>query len=159
MPEPPSNGPHPFRRVTASGPHSVMRHRLLDLPVISDPRGNLSFIEGGRHVPFEIRRVFYLYDVPAGQSRAGHALKDVEQMIVAVSGSFDVILDYGGERTTVGLNRPFVGLYLPSLIWRELKNFSSGSVCLVLASERYDEDAYFRNYDQFKAAVQRSVDR
>jgi hypothetical protein len=126
---------------------------------MADPRGNLSFIEGGRHVPFEIRRVFYLYDVPAGQSRAGHALKGVEQMLIAVSGSFDAVLDYGEEQVTVGLNRPFVGLYLPSLVWRELTNFSSGSVCLVLASEPYNEDAYYRDYARFKAAVQRGADK
>jgi hypothetical protein len=126
---------------------------------MADPRGNLSFIEGGRHVPFEIQRVFYLYDVPAGQSRAGHALKGVEQMLIAVSGSFDAVLDYSEERVTVGLNRPFVGLYLPSLVWRELTNFSSGSVCLVLASEPYNEDAYYRDYTQFKAAVQRGTDK
>lgn len=134
----------------------MTRHRVLDLPVMPDHRGNLTFIEGDRHVPFEIRRVFYLYDVPAGQSRAGHALKDVEQVLVALSGSFDVVLDYGGERHTITLNRPYLGLYLPSLVWRELKNFSSGSVCLVLASDRYSESSYYRDYDQFKAALNRT---
>ncbi len=134
----------------------MTRHRVLDLPVMPDHRGNLTFIEGDRHVPFEIRRVFYLYDVPAGQSRAGHALKDVEQVLVALSGSFDVVLDYGGERHTITLNRPYLGLYLPSLVWRELENFSSGSVCLVLASDRYSESSYYRDYDQFKAALNRT---
>ncbi|HEY1450038.1 MAG TPA: FdtA/QdtA family cupin domain-containing protein [Solirubrobacteraceae bacterium] len=132
----------------------MSRHELIDLPVMPDHRGNLTFVEGGRHVPFEIRRVFYLYDVPGGQSRAGHALKDIEQVLVAVSGSFDVILDYGAERTKITLNRPYVGLYLPSLVWRELENFSSGSVCLVLASGPYDEAAYYRDYEQFKSVVQ-----
>jgi hypothetical protein len=131
----------------------MTRHRLLDLPVIPDHRGNLSFIEGGRHVPFEIRRVFYLYDVPAGESRAGHALKDIEQVLIAVSGSFDVILDYGEERSRITLNRPSVGLYLPSLVWRELENFSSGSVCLVLASDAYQEASYYRDYELFAAAL------
>ncbi|MGO9898384.1 MAG: sugar 3,4-ketoisomerase [Solirubrobacteraceae bacterium] len=121
-----------------------------------DHRGNLTFVEGGRHVPFEIRRVFYLYDVPAGQRRAGHALKDIQQILVAVSGSFDVVVDSGQERTKVTLNRPSMGLYLPSLVWRELENFSSGSVCLVLASERYSEESYYRDYYEFLAALERA---
>jgi hypothetical protein len=129
-------------------------HRLLDLPVIPDHRGNLSFIEGSRHVSFDIARVFYLYDVPAGQSRAGHALRDVEQVLIALSGSFDVILDYGEEgREAITLNRPYIGLHIPSLVWRELENFSSGSVCLVLASAVYDESAYLRDYEQFRSAL------
>jgi hypothetical protein len=130
-------------------------HRLLDLPVMPDHRGNLTFVEGGRHIPFEIRRVFYLYDVPAGESRAGHALKDIEQVLVAVSGSFDVVLDYGAEQTRVTLNRPYTGLYLPSLVWRELENFSSGSVCLVFASDHYSEQSYYREHDAFVAALER----
>ena len=109
--------------------------RIIELPKIADPRGNLSFIEGGRHVPFEIKRVFYLYDVPGGETRAGHALKKTEQFIVAASGSFDVILDGGKERRTIGLNRSWKGIYVPPMIWRELVNFSSAGVCLVLASE------------------------
>ncbi len=133
-----------------------MRHRLIELPVVPDHRGNLSFLEGGRHVPFEIARVFYLYDVPAGESRAGHALRDVEQLLIAVSGSFDVVLDYGGERTVTTLNRPYVGLFVPSLVWRELENFSSGAVCLVLASARYDEGAYYRDYEEFRRALEGS---
>jgi hypothetical protein len=131
----------------------MTRHSLVELPVIPDHRGNLSFLEGGRHVPFEIARVFYLYDVPAGESRAGHALRDVEQLLIAVSGSFDVVLDYGGDRTVMSLNRPYIGLYVPSLVWRELENFSSGAVCLVLASAAYDEAAYYRDYDQFRRAL------
>jgi WxcM-like, C-terminal len=131
----------------------VERHRLIDLPIRPDRRGNLTFVEGGRHVPFDIRRVFYLYDVPAGETRAGHALKDIEQVLVAVSGSFDVVLDYGGERITMTLNRPSVGLLIPSLVWRELENFSSGSVCLVFASDVYREDSYYRSYDEFAAAL------
>jgi hypothetical protein len=131
----------------------MTRHRLLDLPVVPDHRGNLTFIEGSRHIPFDIKRVFYLYDVPGGQSRAGHALKDVEQLLIAASGSFDVVLDYGGERSVVTLNRSYVGLYLPSLVWRELENFSSGAVCLVLASAYYDEDSYYRDYEQFRQTI------
>lgn len=129
------------------------RHRLIDLPVRPDHRGNLTFVEGDVHVPFEIRRVFYLYDIPAGESRAGHALKGIEQVLVAVSGSFDVVLDYGDEQARITLNRPYMGLYLPSLVWRELENFSSGSVCLVLASERYSEASYYREFDEFRAAL------
>jgi hypothetical protein len=129
------------------------RHALIELPVVPDHRGNLTFIEGQRHIPFDIARVFFLYDVPAGQTRAGHALKDVEQVLIAVSGSFDVVLDYVGERRTITLNRPYMGLHIPSLVWRELENFSSGAVCLVLASARYDEESYYRDYVDFCAAV------
>ena len=128
--------------------------RLLNLPKISDPRGNLSFIEGEHHVPFEIRRVFYLYDVPGGESRAGHALKTCHQFIIAISGAFDVTVDDGRERSRHHLNRSYFGLYLPPLIWREIDNFSSGSVCLVLASEPYQESGYFRKYEEFRAAVE-----
>jgi dTDP-4-dehydrorhamnose 3,5-epimerase-like enzyme len=124
--------------------------KIINLPKISDRRGNLTFIEGNRHVPFEIKRVFYLYDVPSGESRGGHAHKRLHQFIIAVSGSFDVILDDGFERMRYHLNRPYSGLYIPPMIWRELDNFSSGAVCLVLASEFYDEDDYIRDYESFK---------
>ena len=102
-------------------------HELLSFPVIPDQRGNLTFIEGETHIPFDIKRVFYLYDVPGGESRAGHALKSVEQVIIAMSGSFDVVLDDGFERETITLNRSYFGVYVPSLVWRELENFSSGA--------------------------------
>lgn len=131
----------------------VEQCRIIELPKIADPRGNLSFIEGGRHVPFEIKRVFYLYDVPGGETRAGHALKKTEQFIVAASGSFDVILDGGKERRTIGLNRSWKGIYVPPMIWRELVNFSSAGVCLVLASDYYDENDYIRNHDDFLFSV------
>jgi hypothetical protein len=127
--------------------------RIIDLPKIADPRGNLSFVEGGRHIPFEIKRVFYLYDVPGGETRAGHALKATEQFIIAASGSFDVVLDDGKERRTFGLNRSWKGVYVPGLVWRELANFSSAGVCLVLASNYYDESDYYRDYQAFLAAV------
>jgi hypothetical protein len=127
--------------------------RIVNLPKIADPRGNLTFIEGGRHVPFEVKRVFYLYDVPGGESRAGHALRACEQFVIAMSGSFDVVLSDGVEKTRYHLNRSYYGLYIPSLIWRELENFSSGSVCTVLASACYDEADYYRDYEQFVAAV------
>jgi hypothetical protein len=127
--------------------------KLLDLPIVRDQRGNLTAIEGGRDVPFEIRRVYYLYDVPGGETRAGHAHLELEQLIVAASGSFDVVLDDGSHRETVGLNRSYKGLYLPNLVWRELENFSSGAVCLVLASQPFSENDYFRDYHEFVAYV------
>lgn len=127
--------------------------KVVDLPKISDPRGNLTFIEGGRHIPFDIKRIFYLYDVPGGAWRAGHALKTCHQFIIAVSGSFDVILDDGVERQRFHLNRSYYGLYVPPLIWREIDNFSSGSVCMALASEYYDEHDYFREYPLFLETV------
>ena len=126
---------------------------LIDLPKVHDPRGNLTFIEGTRHIPFEIKRVFYLYDVPGGETRAGHANKKLEQFIVAMSGSFDIVLDDGHSRKTYALNRSYYGLYIPGMIWREIENFSSGSVCLVLASDFYDAEDYYREYDEFLAAV------
>jgi hypothetical protein len=127
--------------------------KLVDLPKITDPEGNLTPIEGGRHVPFEIKRVFYLYDVPGGATRAGHALKTCQQFIIAMSGSFDVMLDDGTNTKRYHLNRSYTGLYVPALIWRELENFSSGSVCTVLASEVYDEKGYYRDYEEFRNAV------
>jgi hypothetical protein len=132
---------------------SLKNCKLVDLPKITDPEGNLTPIEGGRHVPFEIKRVFYLYDVPGGATRAGHALKTCQQFIIAMSGSFDVMLDDGTDTKRYHLNRSYTGLYVPALIWRELENFSSGSVCTVLASEVYDEKSYYRDYEEFRNAV------
>jgi dTDP-4-dehydrorhamnose 3,5-epimerase-like enzyme len=123
--------------------------RIVELPRITDARGNLTFIEGGGHVPFDIGRVYYLYDVPGGEFRGGHAHRQLEQLIVAASGSFDVIVDDGEQSERFFLNRSYYGLYLPRMTWRELDNFSSGSVCLVLASQRYDEADYYRDYDEF----------
>jgi hypothetical protein len=127
--------------------------RLLDLPVIHDRRGNLTFVEGERHIPFEIRRVYYLYDVPGGESRAGHAHLELEQLFIAASGSFDLKLDDGTSKEVIALNRSYVGLYVPALRWREIDNFSSGAVCLVLASRPYEETDYFREYSEFAAAA------
>lgn len=127
--------------------------RLIRLPKIFDQRGNLTFVEGNRHVPFEIQRVFYLYDVPGGESRAGHAHSHLEQCIIAISGSFDVMVDNGYERKRIHLNRSHHGLYLTPMIWREIDNFSSGSVCLVLASTPYDENDYYHDYGKFLSAV------
>lgn len=126
--------------------------RIVSLPKISDPRGNLTFIEGGNHIPFDIQRIYYLYDVPGGAERGGHAHKGLSQLIIAMSGSFDVVLDDGFEKKRYHLNRSFSGLYVCPMIWRELDNFSSGSVCMVLASNRYDESDYYRNYDEYLVA-------
>ena len=133
---------------------SIADCKLVDLPRINDPRGNLTFIEGGRHIDFDIQRVYYLYDVPGGSERGGHAHKALRQLIIAMSGSFDVHLDDGLHKRTVHLNRSYVGLYVCPMIWRELDNFSSGSVCMVLASNRYDESDYFRQYDEFLRSAQ-----
>ncbi|MCW4047202.1 MAG: FdtA/QdtA family cupin domain-containing protein [Candidatus Bathyarchaeota archaeon] len=129
--------------------------KIIDLPKVTDRRGNLSFIEGNKQVPFEIKRVYYLYDVPGGESRGGHAHKSLQQFIIAASGSFDVILDDGFQRKSYQLNRPYYGLYVPPLIWRELNNFSSGSFCLVLVSDLFDENDYIRDYETFKEMVKK----
>lgn len=127
--------------------------KIIELPKISDPRGNLTFIEGGQHIPFDIRRVYYTYDVPGGAERGGHAHRALSQLIIAMSGSFDVILDAGGEKRRFHLNRSYQGLYVCPMIWRALDNFSSGSVCLVLASNVYEESDYYREYDEYIAAL------
>lgn len=124
--------------------------KTLDLPVVSDVRGNLAVAEGVT-LPFAIARAYWLYDVPAGSTRGGHAHRRLQQVLIALSGSFDVVLDDGRVRKTVSLNRPDRGLYLPRGIWRELENFSAGAVCLVLASEPYDESEYVRDYGEFLA--------
>jgi hypothetical protein len=123
--------------------------KMVDLPKITDPRGNLTFIEGGVHIPFDIQRVYYLYDVPGGAERGGHAHKGLQQLIIAMSGSFDVVLDDGVNKKRVHLNRSYSGLYVCPMIWRELDNFSSGSVCMVLASNKYDEQDYYRYHADF----------
>lgn len=132
---------------------SVDQCRVVELPKIADPRGNLTFVEGMRHVPFDFQRVYYLYDVPSGAERGGHAHKALHQLIIPMSGSFDVLLDDGRNKKRFQLNRPFYGLYVCPLIWRELNNFSSGSVCMVLASNIYDEADYYRDYSDFLQAI------
>jgi hypothetical protein len=131
---------------------SVDLCKIIELPKITDPRGNLTFIEGGNQVPFDIRRVYYLYDVPGGAERGGHAHKGLSQLIIAMSGSFDVVLNDGEDIKRVHLNRSYNGLFVCPMIWRELDNFSSGSVCMVLASNKYDEKDYFRDYSEFMHA-------
>lgn len=132
---------------------SVSQCRIIDLPKVADPRGNLTFLEGTRHIPFDIKRVFYLYDVPGGAERGGHALKTCEQFLIAMSGSFDVIIYDGKENKRIHMNRSYNGLYLPPMIWREMDNFSSGSVCLALASQPYNEAEYFRDYKGYIQAL------
>lgn len=129
--------------------------RIIDLPTISDPRGNLTFIEAGRHVPFDIRRVYYLYDVPGGGERGGHAHRALHQLIIALAGSFDIHIDDGHAKKLVHMNRSHYGLYVCPMIWREIDNFSSGAVCMALASEFYEEADYYRDYSQFIRDVQK----
>ena len=123
--------------------------RTISLPKVHDDRGNLSFIETGRHVPFDIQRTYWIYDVPGGEVRGGHAYKELQEFIVALSGSFDVVLDDGKERKVVSLNRSYFGLYVPNMIWRHLENFATNSVCLILASLPYSKEDYIRDYESY----------
>ena len=132
---------------------SIRNCSLIELPKIVDPRGNLTFVEENRHIPFAIKRVYYLYDVPNMSQRGGHAHKTLQQLLICLSGSFDILLDDGTERKTIPMNKPNVGLLIVPGIWREMTNFSSGSVCLVLASDFYQESDYYRNYEEFIRAV------
>lgn len=136
---------------------SVDDCRILEFPRILDPRGSLTPIEGGAHVPFDIRRVYYIYDVPAGASRAGHSHRELQQVLIAISGSFDVQVDDGRSRKVFHMNRPYMGLYIPRMIWREIDNFSAGSVCVSLASENYAESDYYRSYAEFMDAIKESA--
>jgi hypothetical protein len=122
---------------------------VIDLPRIIDPRGSLTFIEGGRQVPFDVKRVFYIYDVPTGESRGAHAHKELHEFIICLAGSFDVELDDGASRRTVHLNRPWKGLHVPPMIWAAETNFDPGSLCLVLTSELFDEADYLYDYDEY----------
>jgi hypothetical protein len=134
---------------TPSRRHRLDECRLIELPTVHDRRGNLTFVEGGRHLPFDIARSYWVYDVPGGSERGGHAHRRLEQFIVAVAGSFDVVVDDGRERRRFTLNRCFFGLYLCPMMWRELDNFSSGAVCMVLASRPYEESDYIRDPSEF----------
>lgn len=126
---------------------------IIQLSKVHDVRGNLSFIEENGHIPFAIKRSFWIYDVPGGEQRGGHAYRETEEFIVALSGSFDVVLDNGVEKKTYHLNRSYYGLYVPKMMWREMNNFSTNSLALVLSLTKYDESDYIRDYDQFKNLV------
>lgn len=130
--------------------------RIIDLPKILDPRGNLTFIENSRHIPFDVKRIYYSYDIPGGSVRGSHAHRNLHQFFVAMSGSFDVELDDGHDKKAFRLNRSYYGLYVCPMMWRTLADFSSGAVCMVLASEPYDEADYIRDYKNFVAAVRES---
>jgi len=123
--------------------------RIINFRKITDVRGNLTVIENGCDIPFNIKRIYYIYDVPGGSERGAHAHKDLHQLIIATSGSFDVVLDNGLEKETFHLNRPYIGLYVSPMKWRLINNFSSGSVCLVIASDTYKDSDYIRNYQEF----------
>ncbi|TKC91784.1 WxcM-like domain-containing protein [Trinickia terrae] len=127
--------------------------RIIELPKITDPRGNLTFVEGGNHIPFDIKRVYYLYDVPGGSDRGSHAHRNLHQFIIAMSGSFDIVLDDGERQRRFHLNRSYYGLYICPMMWRTLDNFSSGGVCMVLASAVYDPADYIRDHDEFMHLV------
>ncbi len=126
---------------------------IINLPKIDDDRGNLTFIEGGKHIPFNIQRVYWIYDVPGGQTRGGHAYRQLEEVIIALSGSFDVVIDDGVETRKYSLNRSYYGLYIPKMAWRQLENFSTNALCLILASLPYSEDDYIFEYDEFKNLI------
>jgi hypothetical protein len=129
--------------------------KLINLPIIPDDRGNLSFIEEEKHIPFMINRVYWIYDVPGGEIRGSHAFKESEEFIVAISGSFDIILNYGIEEVKYSMNRSYYGLYIPKMTWRRLENFSTNSLALILSSTAFDEGDYIRNYQDFMKFISR----
>jgi len=133
--------------------NTINNCKIIDLPKIHDPRGNLSFIEEEKHLPFNIERTYWIYDVPGGQKRGGHAFKMQHEVIVALSGSFDVIVDDGTERKIYSLNRSYYGLYIPSGIWRQMENFSTNSLAMVLSSTNFNEGDYIRDYNQYKGGI------
>lgn len=127
----------------------ILNVRIIELPKFLDARGNLSFAQNNTHIPFEIKRTYWLYDVPGGESRGGHAYRETEEFVIALSGSFDVIVDDGNEKKTFHLNRSYYGLYIPKGMWREMDNFSTNSLALEFASTKYDPSDYIRDYDDF----------
>jgi len=129
--------------------NKIISPRLIDLPKFLDQRGNLSFIEEDTHLPFRIRRVYWVYDVPGGECRGGHAFRSTEELIVALSGSFDVVLNNGKEESRLSLNRSYYALYVPPMIWRVMENFSTNSLALVIASTDFDRSEYIREFEQF----------
>jgi len=145
---------HPHERHTPHAAADTWRH--VELPRITDPRGNLTYAESHRHVPFVIRRAYWIYDVPGGEVRGGHAYRELEEVIIALSGSFSVVVDNARASETVQLNRSYFGLYVPPMTWRQLEDFSTNGVCLILASQPYSEDDYIRDYDTFTAVCRES---
>lgn len=129
----------------------MKKPKILELPKFTDPRGNLSFLENENQIPFKIARSYWIYDVPGGETRGGHAFKENDEFIIALSGAFDVVLDNGKEKLVFQLNRSYYGLYVPKGWWREMENFSTNSVAFILSSILYDEDDYIRDYDGFKS--------
>lgn len=127
--------------------------KIINLPKITDPRGNLSFMEGENHIPFKIQRSYWIYDVPGGETRGGHAYHNLQEFIIALSGSFDIILSNGENEQKFSLNRSYYGLYVPKMYWRSLTNFSTNSVALILSNQDYDEQDYIRNFEDFKSQV------
>jgi hypothetical protein len=137
--------------------HTLEDCYTVELPKIHDPRGNLTFLEAGRHVPFAIRRAYWIYGVPGGEKRGGHAYRELREMIIALSGSFEVHLDDGTQRRSQLLSRGYVGLYVPNMIWRELESFSTNAVCLIVASRPYEESDYLRDHGAFVEAQRNSI--
>ena len=131
----------------------ILKAEIIQLPKFEDPRGNLSFIEEFKHIPFKIERTYWIYDVPGGEIRGGHAFKVQQELIVALSGSFDVVVDDGQNKQTFLLNRSYYGLYVPAGLWRQMQNFSTNSLALVLSSTKFDESDYIRDYNQFKSRL------
>lgn len=129
---------------------SLEKVKLINLPKIVDPRGNLSFFESNNQIPFEIKRTYWIYDVPGGEVRGSHAFKESQEFIVALSGSFDVVLNDGNKEKTYSLNRSYFGLYVPNLLWRKLENFSTNSLALIVSSITYNESDYIRDFEKFK---------
>ncbi|MEF9924094.1 MAG: FdtA/QdtA family cupin domain-containing protein [Muribaculaceae bacterium] len=136
---------------------TIEQAKIIELPKICDPRGNLSFIESNRHIPFEVARTYWIYDVPGGQVRDGHAFRAQEEFIVALSGSFDVVLNDGKEEKTFHMSRSYYGLYVPTMMWREIDNFSTNSVALILSSTKYDPTDYIEDFDTFTKVVANGI--
>lgn len=128
---------------------NTIESRIINLPKVEDPRGNLTFIEEDKHIPFKIERAYWIYDVPGGQMRGGHAFKKQEELVIALSGSFDVVIDDGINQQTHSLNRSYYGLYIPAGLWRQMENFSTNSLAMVISSTQYDKDDYIRDYSEF----------
>ena len=142
-----------FNSKTLTKINTMGKPAIINLHKIHDSRGNLSFIEGGNHIVFDIQRVYWIYDVPGGETRGGHAFKTQQEFIVALSGSFDVLVDDGSKRQTFSLNRSYFGLYIPNGLWRQMTNFSTNSLALVLSSTQYDPEDYIFDYDTFRKSI------